>query len=60
MAFDKRCNIAISRPTDLQYWLYDYNVPATVKAPIVFALTVACSWGLTRALRMIPGANKVL
>ena len=44
----------------LQYWLYDYNVPATVKAPVVFVLTVAFSWGLTRALRMIPGAKKVL
>jgi len=44
----------------LQYWLYDYNMPATVKAPIVFVLTVVLSWGATRALRMIPGAKKVL
>jgi surface polysaccharide O-acyltransferase-like enzyme len=44
----------------LQYWLFDFNVPATVKAPIGFVLTVALSWGLTRALRQIPGANKVL
>jgi surface polysaccharide O-acyltransferase-like enzyme len=44
----------------LQYWLYDFNMPATVKVPIVFVLTVAFSWGLTRALRMIPGAKKVL
>ena len=44
----------------LQYWLYDFNMPATVKAPIGFVLTVAFSWALTRALRKIPGAKKVL
>jgi surface polysaccharide O-acyltransferase-like enzyme len=44
----------------LQYWLFDFNMPATVKAPIVFVLTVAFSWALTRALRQIPGAKKVL
>jgi peptidoglycan/LPS O-acetylase OafA/YrhL len=44
----------------LQYWLFDFNWPATVKAPIVFALTVAFSWALTRALRQIPGAKRVL
>jgi hypothetical protein len=45
----------------LQYWLFDFNLlPATVKAPIGFVLTVAFSWALTRALRMIPGAKRVL
>jgi surface polysaccharide O-acyltransferase-like enzyme len=44
----------------LQYWLFDFTLPATVKAPIVFVLTVAFSWALTRALRQIPGASKVL
>ena len=44
----------------LQYWLFDFNLPATVKAPIGFVLTVAFSWGLTRALRQIPGAKRVL
>ena len=44
----------------LQYWLFDFNLPATVKAPIGFVLTVAFSWALTRALRQIPGAKKVL
>jgi hypothetical protein len=44
----------------LQYWLFDFNMPATVKAPIGFVLTVAFSWALTRALRQIPGAKKVL
>jgi surface polysaccharide O-acyltransferase-like enzyme len=44
----------------LVYWLNDYDLHAIVKATIVFVLTVAFSWGLTRALRQIPGANKVL
>jgi surface polysaccharide O-acyltransferase-like enzyme len=44
----------------LQYWLFDFNMPAMVKAPIGFALTVLFSWVLTRALRMIPGAKRVL
>ena len=44
----------------LQYWLFDFNMPATVKAPIGFVLTVAFSWAITRALRQIPGAKRVL
>ena len=28
----------------LQYWLFDYDLPAIVKAAIAFALTVALSW----------------
>jgi surface polysaccharide O-acyltransferase-like enzyme len=44
----------------LQYWLFDYDLPAIVKATVVFVLTVAFSWALTRALRQIPGATKVL
>ena len=44
----------------LQYWLFDFNWPATVKAPVGFVLTVALSWALTRALRQIPGAKRVL
>jgi hypothetical protein len=44
----------------LQYWLFDYDLPAIVKATIGFVLTVAFSWALTRALRQIPGANRVL
>src|SRR5258708_36123090 len=44
----------------LQYWLFDFNLPATVKAPIVFVLTVAVRWSLTRALRQIPGAKRGL
>src|SRR6267142_2339703 len=44
----------------LQYWLFDYDLPAIVKATIGFVLTVALSGALTRALRKIPGATKVL
>ena len=44
----------------LQYWLFDYDLPAIVKAAIGFVLTVALSWALTRALRKIPGATRVL
>ena len=44
----------------LQYWLFDYDLPAIVKATVGFVLTVAFSWALTRALRQIPGASKVL
>jgi len=44
----------------LQYWLFDYDLPAIVKAVIGFVLTVALSWALTRALRQIPGAQRVL
>lgn len=44
----------------LVYWLHDLDVHAIVKATIVFVLTVILSWALTRVLRLIPGANKVL
>jgi surface polysaccharide O-acyltransferase-like enzyme len=44
----------------LQYWLFDYDLPAIVKATVGFVLTVAFSWALTRALRQIPGAKRVL
>lgn len=44
----------------LQYWLFDYNLPAIVKATVGFVLTVVFSWALTRALRQIPGATRVL
>ena len=44
----------------LQYWLFDYDLPAIVKAAIAFVLTVVFSWALTAALRKIPGANHVL
>lgn len=44
----------------LQYWLFDYDLPAIVKAVVGFVLTVAFSWALTRALRQIPGAKRVL
>jgi len=44
----------------LQYWLFDYDLPAIVKAAIAFVLTVAFSWAVTAALRKIPGATRVL
>jgi Acyltransferase family len=44
----------------LQYWLFDYDLPAIVKAVIGFVLTVALSWALTAALRKIPGATRML
>jgi hypothetical protein len=44
----------------LQYWLFDYDVHAIVKASSVFVLTVALSWAVTVALRKIPGATHVL
>src|SRR3982074_825838 len=44
----------------LQDWLLDFYLPGTVKGPIGFVLTVAFSWALTRALRQIPGAKRVL
>ena len=44
----------------IQYALYDYEWPAIAKAAIGFVLTVILSWGLTAALRKIPGASHVL
>ena len=44
----------------LQYWLFDFDVPAIAKALIAFVLTVILSWAVTAALRKLPGATKVL
>jgi surface polysaccharide O-acyltransferase-like enzyme len=44
----------------LQYWLFDYNLPAIAKAFTVFVLTVIFSWAVTAALRTIPGATRIL
>jgi peptidoglycan/LPS O-acetylase OafA/YrhL len=44
----------------LQYWLFDFDLPAIVKAAVAFVLTVALSWAATAALRKIPGAKQVL
>ena len=44
----------------LQYWLFDYDLPAIAKAAIAFVLTVFLSWAATAALRKIPGAARVL
>jgi hypothetical protein len=44
----------------LQYWLFDFDLPAIVKAVVAFVLTVALSWAATAALRRIPGVTRVL
>lgn len=44
----------------IQYVLFDHEWPAIVKAAIAFVLTVILSWGVTAALRKIPGASHVL
>ena len=44
----------------LQYALFDYDLSAIIKALIAFVLTVALSWAVTRALRLIPGATRIL
>jgi Acyltransferase family len=44
----------------LQYWMFDADWPAIVKAAIAFVLTVILSWAATAALRRIPGASHVL
>ena len=41
----------------LQYWLFDYDLPAIVKAAIGFVLTVTLSWAATAALRQNPGRD---
>ncbi len=44
----------------LQYWLFAVELPAVVKALIVFATALPLSWATTAALRKIPGAHRVL
>ncbi|WP_024512852.1 acyltransferase [Bradyrhizobium sp. ARR65] len=44
----------------LQYWLFDFDLPAIAKALAVFVLTVVLSWAASAGLRKIPGANHVL
>jgi hypothetical protein len=44
----------------IQYWLFDVDVPSIVKVLIGLTFTLATSWALTRALRQIPGATRVL
>jgi hypothetical protein len=44
----------------IQYWLFDFDVPAIIKVLIGFAFTLGMSWALTAALRRIPGAQRVL
>jgi len=44
----------------IQYFLFDYDLPAIAKAAIAFVATVILSWAATAALRKVPGAKRVL
>jgi peptidoglycan/LPS O-acetylase OafA/YrhL len=44
----------------LQYAIYDYALPAGVKAAIVFAGTLSLSWALIAALRKIPFVARMI
>jgi hypothetical protein len=44
----------------IQYWLFNVDLPAIIKMLIGFAFTLTTAWALTRALRQIPGATRVL
>jgi surface polysaccharide O-acyltransferase-like enzyme len=44
----------------LQYAVYGYSLPAGVKFAIVFAGTLAMSWGLTVMLRKIPVVARMI
>jgi hypothetical protein len=44
----------------IQYWLFNVDLPAIIKMLIGLAFTLATSWALTRALRQIPGSQRVL
>lgn len=44
----------------LQYWLFDFELPAIAKAAIAFFATLALSWAATAVLRLIPGSKHVL
>jgi len=54
------CSWCITDRALAAIWLFDFDVPAIVKAAVAFVLTVPLSWAVTRALRMIPGATRVL
>jgi hypothetical protein len=44
----------------IQYWLFDFDLPAIIKVLIGYAFMLTLSWALTAGLRRIPGATKVL
>jgi len=44
----------------LQYWMFDYDIPAIAKALVAFVLTVLLSWATSILLRKILGATHVL
>jgi surface polysaccharide O-acyltransferase-like enzyme len=44
----------------LQYWMFDFDIPAIAKAVVVLLLTILLSWAASMLLRKIPGATHVL
>jgi hypothetical protein len=44
----------------IQYWLFNVDLPAIIKVLIGFTFTLTTAWALTRALRQIPGSQRVL
>ena len=42
----------------LQYWLFDYDLPAIVKATVVFVLTVAFQLGADARVAADPGGDQ--
>jgi surface polysaccharide O-acyltransferase-like enzyme len=44
----------------LQYYVYDFSLPAFVKFAIVFAGTLSLSWGLVVLLRKIPMVARMI
>ena len=44
----------------LQYWLFDYDLPAIAKAAIAFVLTVLFELGRDGGIAQDPGAARVL
>lgn len=44
----------------LQYWLFNFDLPAIVKAFVALVGTLVLSWATSAALRQIPGSRRVL
>ena len=44
----------------LQYYVYDFSLPAFVKFALVFAGTLSLSWGLVVLLRKIPFVARMI
>jgi len=44
----------------LQFWLLGIELPAILKASVVFLGTLILSWGLIAAIRRIPAVARVI